>query len=174
MHFPLLVPSLVVVFVGSMAGGTKGRAAPAGLTSHPEEPNGAQGTPPPQPREELLPCNSKSTSWAQGSLALLALWGAPYFASHHSLSSSLLSTGDIVTLFLKDRPHLRPQPSLTEASCLVPAGENPHKPHYALSDHHPDLLCLTPMWKTKNPPPTSNLRWGTFHLKLHCWLSSPL
>lgn len=138
---------------------------------------GHRGHPRLTPSGEILPCNSKTPFWAQGAAwPCLSLWGTPYFASHHSLSSSLLSTGDIVTLSPKDRPHLGPHPSHREPSCLLSAGENPLKSHYALSDPHPGLLCLTPMWKTRSPSPPPQLTpcWCTFHLKLHCWPSSPL
>ena len=117
---------------------------------------GHRGHPRLTPSGEILPCNSKTPFWAQGAAwPCLSLWGTPYFASHHSLSSSLLSTGDIVTLSPKDRPHLGPHPSHREPSCLLSAGENPLKSHYALSDPHPGLLCLTPMWKTRSPSPPS-------------------
>lgn len=115
---------------------------------------GHRGHPRLTPSGEILPCNSKTPFWAQGAAwPCLSLWGTPYFASHHSLSSSLLSTGDIVTLSPKDRPHLGPHPSHREPSCLLSAGENPLKSHYALSDPPPGLLCLTPMWKTRSPSP---------------------
>lgn len=76
---------------------------------------GHRGHPRLTPSGEILPCNSKTPFWAQGAAwPCLSLWGTPYFASHHSLSSSLLSTGDIVTLSPKDRPHLGDPIPVTE------------------------------------------------------------
>lgn len=139
-------------------GGTKGRAAPAGITSHPEQPSRAQGPSLPYPMGRSCFVTLRPHPGRKGQPGFACPYGGTaYFASHRSLSSSLLRTGDIVTSPPKDIPHLRPHPGHREPSCLVPAGENPLKPHYVLSDPHPGLLSLTPLWKTRTACPINPL-----------------